>query len=77
MEIVRKSRELEQGDLIHKKEDDSRIYMIIYDDGSEYCWCFLDLKEAKIIDGYCDLKDISEKYSIYAKSNNLKLIVED
>ena len=52
MEIVRKSRELEQGDLVHKKEDDTRIYMIIYDDNTDYCWCLLNLENAEITDGY-------------------------
>ena len=77
MEIVRKSRELEPGDLVHKKEDDSRIYMIIYDDKTDYCWCLLNLENAEITDGYESLEDMLRNYTLYAKSNKLKLIVED
>ena len=77
MEIVRKSRELEQGDLVYKKGDDSRIYMIIYDDNTDYCWCLLNLENAEITDGYESLEDMLRNYTLYAKSNKLKLIVED
>ena len=77
MEIVRENRELEQGDLVHKKEDDSRIYMIIYDNCAHYCWCLLDLENAEIADGYESLEDMLRNYTLYAKSNKLKLIVED
>ena len=77
MEIVRKSRELEQGDLVHKKEDDTSIYMIIYDDNTDYCWCLLNIENAEITDGYESLEDMLRNYTLYAKSNKLKLIVED
>ena len=77
MEIVRKSRELEQGDLVYKKGDDTRIYMNIYDDSTEYCWCLLKLENAEITDGYESLEDMLRNYTLYAKSNKLKLIVED
>ena len=77
MEIVRKRRELEQGDLVHKKEDDTRIYMIIYDDNTDYCWCLLNIENAEITDGYESLEDMLTDYKLYAKSNKLKLIVED
>ena len=77
MEIVRKSRELEQGDLVHKKEDDTHIYMIIYDDNTDYCWCLLNIENAEITDGYESLEDMLRNYTLYAKSNKLKLIVED
>ena len=77
MEIVRKSRGLEQGDLVNKKEDDTRIYMIIYDDNTDYCWRLLDIENAEITDGYESLEDMLRNYTLYAKSNKLKLIVED
>ena len=77
MEIVRKSRGLEQGDLVYKKGDDTRIYMIIYDDNTDYCWCLLNLENAEIKDGYESLEDMLTDYKLYAKSNKLKLIVED
>ena len=77
MEIVRKSRELEQGDLVYKKGDDTHIYMIIYDDNTDYCWCLLNIENAEITDGYESLEDMLRNYTLYAKSNKLKLIVED
>ena len=77
MEIVRKSRELEQGDLVYKKGDDTRIYMIIYDDNTDYCWCLLNIENAEITDAYESLEDMLRNYTLYAKSNKFKLIVED
>ena len=77
MKIVRKSRELEQGDLVYKKGDDTCIYMIIYDDNTDYCWCLLNIENAEITDGYESLEDMLRNYTLYAKSNKLKLIVED
>lgn len=77
MEIVRKNRELEQGDLVYKKGDDTRIYMIIYEDNTDYCWCLLNLENAEIKDIYKSLEDMLTDYKLYAKSNKLKLIVED
>lgn len=77
MEIVRKSRELKQGDLVYKKGDDTRIYMIIHEDNTDYCWYLLNLENAEIKDVYESLEDILTDYKLYAKSNRLKLIVED
>ena len=51
--------------------------MIIYEDNTDYCWCLLNLENAEIKDGYESLEDMLTDYKLYAKSNKLKLIVED
>ena len=76
MELVlnKKIEYLDAGDLV--KYNDDEYCLIAYDDSAEYCWILVNI-QGEIVYSYETIKDLTERVELIAKSNKIKLVVEE
>ena len=75
MELVlnNKINFLDAGDLVNYNDE---YCLITYDSSAQYCWILVNI-QGEIVYSYETIKDLTERVELIAKSNKIKLVVEE
>ena len=75
MELVLKEKAffLDAGDLVNYNDE---YCLIIYDGAIQYCWILVNI-QGEIVDSFETIEDLTKNVEFIAKSNKIKLVVEE
>ena len=75
MELVlnNKMKYLGTGDLVKYNDE---YCLITYDSSAQYCWILVNI-QCDTVDCFETIEDLTERVELIAKSNKIKLVVEE